>query len=245
MDAVVVGDLRKTFGGPRGVVALDGISLSIGRGQIYGLLGPNGAGKTTLISILVGLTLADSGMVEVCGFKVPERLCEVRRVVNLVRGFSGVLDKYSARELLTYYQRLYDAPEERVESVLRRLGLWDKRDALVGAFSTGWRQRFFLAKALINKPAVLFMDEPTVGLDMDTALATRNLIRELREEGTTVMLTTHYLQEAEELCDRIGVICQGRLVAEGSLDDLKTQTKGPNLQEVFLAITRTAQGLGG
>jgi len=225
MNAVVANNVSKTFRGRRPVAALSDVSLAIREGEIHGLLGPNGAGKTTLIAILIGLTLPDRGTVEVCGLDVRRRLHEVQHLVNLVRGFSGVLEKFTTWELLSYYALLYGVPRSRVDEVMALTGITGKRDALVSLLSSGWRQRFFIAKGIINRPRVLFMDEPTVGLDVDAAMAVRDIIRELNRGGCTILLTTHYMREAEELCGRIALISEGRIVAEGSAAELKTRIK--------------------
>jgi ABC-2 type transport system ATP-binding protein len=183
--------------------------------------------------------------VEVCGLDVQKHLHRVQMLVNMVRGFSGVLEKVTARELLTYYAHLYDAPRARVEEVLRLTGLWERRNQEVALFSSGWRQRFFIAKGLINRPRVLFLDEPTVGLDVDAALTLRELIRDINREGCTILLTTHYMKEAEDLCSRIALIADGRIVACGDAASLKALVRGPGLEEptledVFLRLTRQA-----
>jgi ABC-2 type transport system ATP-binding protein len=225
MDAVTARNVCKTFGGRRPVTALDGVSLAIREGEIYGLLGPNGAGKTTLIAILIGLTTPDRGTVEVCGLDLRRHLREVQQRVNLVRGFSGVLEKFTTWELLRYYALLYGMPRSRIEEVMVRAGVAPRRDDQVSLFSSGWRQRFFIAKGIVNRPQVLFLDEPTVGLDVDAALAVREIIAGLNREGCTILLTTHYMREAEALCDRIALISQGRIVAEGTAAQLKQQVK--------------------
>jgi len=241
MDAVVARQVSKSFA--KGRQALSRVDLTIREGAIHGLLGPNGAGKTTLIATMVGLTSPDEGTVEVCGLDVGRHLHRVQMLVNMVRGFSGVIEKVTARELLTYYAHLYDAPTARVEEVLRLTGLWERRNQEVALFSSGWRQRFFIAKGLINRPRVLFLDEPTVGLDVDAALTVRELVRGINREGCTILLTTHYMREAEDLCSTIALIAEGRIVAEGAPSDLKALVRGPDLPEptledVFLRLTR-------
>jgi len=225
MDAVVAASVSKIFQGRRPVAALTDVSLAIREGEIYGLLGPNGAGKTTLIAILIGLTSPDRGSVHVCGLDVQRQLHQVQHLVNLVRGFSGVLEKFTCWELLSYYAMLYGVPRGRVEEVMALTGLGGKRDAQVAQLSSGWRQRFFIAKGVLNRPRVLFMDEPTVGLDVDAAIAVRAIITELNREGCTILLTTHYMREAEELCSRISLISDGRIVAAGSAAQLKQAAK--------------------
>ncbi len=241
MDAVVARQVSKSFA--RGRRALSRVDLTIREGAIHGLLGPNGAGKTTLIATMVGLTAPDEGTVEVCGLDVGRHLHRVQMLVNMVRGFSGVIEKVTARELLTYYAHLYDAPRARVEEVLRLTGLWERRNQEVAHFSSGWRQRFFIAKGLINRPRVLFLDEPTVGLDVDAALTVRELVRDINRQGCTILLTTHYMREAEDLCSTIALIAEGRIVAEGAPAALKALVRGPGLPEptledVFLRLTR-------
>ena len=241
MDAVVARQVSKSFA--KGRQALSRVDLTIREGAIHGLLGPNGAGKTTLIATMVGLTSPDEGTVEVCGLDVGRNLHRVQMLVNMVRGFSGVIEKITARELLTYYAHLYDAPTARVEEVLRLTGLWERRNQEVALFSSGWRQRFFIAKGLINRPRVLFLDEPTVGLDVDAALTVRDLVRDINRQGCTILLTTHYMREAEDLCSTIALIAEGRIVAEGAPADLKALVRGPDLpdptlEDVFLRLTR-------
>ena len=240
MNAVEVRNVSKSF---RGRPALSGVDLTIREGEIQGLLGPNGAGKTTLIAILAGLIVPDQGQVAVCGLDVGRHLHRVQAQINMVRGFGGVLEKFTARELLNYYAMLYHAPAGRVAEVLRRTGLWDRCDQEVANFSSGWRQRFFIAKALINEPRVLFLDEPTVGLDLDAAHALRDLVREINRQGCTILLTTHYMREAEELCGPIALIARGRIVAAGEAAALKALVRGPDLPEpsledVFIRLTR-------
>ncbi len=247
MHAVDISGLGKTFGrGADRVVALDNVNLRIERGQIFGLLGPNGAGKTTLISILAGATSHDTGAATILGHDLAKEVRAVQAEINVVRGFSGVLERVTALQLMRYYAFLYGVPRpgERIERVLRRLDLWDRREQHVSSFSSGWRQRFFLAKALVNDPKLLLLDEPTVGLDVDAAISVRRLIREFKEEGRTVLLTTHYMQEADELCDSIALISQGRIVAQGTSAQLKALVRKEESVEVRGAVTEsTAKAL--
>ena len=198
---------------------------SFGSSLIF--LGARQTGTWPFVSIaaLVGLTTPDRGSVRVCGLEVQQHLQAVQQQINLVRGFSGVLEKFTTWELLSYYAMLYGAPRARVDEVMALAGITSQRDAQVALLSSGWRQRFFIAKGMINRPRVLFMDEPTVGLDVDAAMAVRDIIRELNRGGCTILLTTHYMREAEELCDRIALISEGRIVAEGTAAELKEQVK--------------------
>ena len=240
VDAVLVSEVSKSFKSRR---ALDRVSLTIKEGEIHGLLGPNGAGKTTLIAAMVGLMAPDEGTVRIFGMDVQRELPRVQQIINMVRGFSGVLEKFTAEELLHYFALLYGVPRARVAEVLRLTGLWDRRRQEVALFSSGWRQRFFIAKGLLNRPRILFLDEPTVGLDVDAALELRDLVRGINRQGCTILLTTHYMREAEELCGPIALIAAGRIVAEGDAGALKARVRTPDLAEptledVFLRLTR-------
>lgn len=259
MDAVTASQVCKTFPGRRPVPALLEVDLAIREGELFGLLGPNGAGKTTLITVLIGLTTPDRGSVSICGLDVATRLHQVQGLINLVRGFSGVLEKFTTWELLSYYAMLYGVPRARVHEVMRLAGITHLRDAQVAQLSSGWRQRFFIAKGVINRPRVLFMDEPTVGLDVAAAQAVRAIIRDLNREGCTIVLTTHDMREAEALCGRIALIARGRIVAQGSTAQLKREAwdrfpapipldgearerfAEPSLEDAFLL--HTSQGL--
>jgi len=181
--------------------------------------------------------------VRIFGRDVGRELPRVKQMINMVRGFSGVLEKFTAEELLTYFALLYGVPRTRVAEVLSLTGLWERRHQEVALFSSGWRQRFFIAKGLLNRPRILFLDEPTVGLDVDAALAVRDLVRDINRQGCTILLTTHYMREAEELCGPIALIAGGRIVAEGDAESLKALVKtpelaGPTLEDVFLRRTR-------
>ncbi len=226
--AVAVRGVAKTFRSGRETVhALRGVSLDIREGEVFGLLGPNGAGKTTLISVLVGLTKADAGSAHVIGLDVERQRHAVQQRINLVHGFSGVQLNLTALELMRYYADLYNVPqpEARIERLLKLVGVWERRNQFASLYSSGYRQRFFIAKALLNEPHVLFLDEPTVGLDVDMAIQVREVIRRLHREGYTILLTTHDMKEAENLCDRIALIARGRIVAQGTAAELKQLVK--------------------
>lgn len=225
-SAVIIQNLSKTFTSKsRTVKALTDINLEIKTGEVFGLLGPNGAGKTTLISILIGIVSKDKGTCTVNGIDV-NNYNELHTKINVMRGFSGSLRGISASAMLEYYMRLYDVYSvKKRDELLKEVGLWNRKDQAVSDFSSGLRQRFFLAKALCNDPAVLFLDEPTVGLDIEAASALRAKILELRKLGKTILLTTHYLHEAETLCDRIALINHGRIIAIGTSSELKKMVK--------------------
>jgi ABC-2 type transport system ATP-binding protein len=234
MLAVEACDLRKTFKsgwlGQHHTEALRGASLQVPHGAIYGLLGPNGAGKTTLLSILATLLLPDSGSASILGHDVVREATAIRRRLNMASGNASFVWSLRPSEVLTFYGGLYGLHgkvlRERVEMLIEQCELGPHRRTEYNALSTGLKQRLALAKALINEPEVLFLDEPTLGLDPDISIRLRAQIAALRRErGTTIILTTHYMREAEELCDRIAFIKAGRILAEGTPDELKRQIR--------------------
>ena len=234
MLAVDARDLVKTFRSgwlrKRRTEALRGASLQVPRGAILGLLGPNGAGKTTLLSILATLLLPDSGSATVLGHDIVRDPFAVRRRLNMASGNASFVWSLRPAEVLTFYGRLYGLSgavlRRRVEELIERSELGPHRRTEYNELSTGLKQRLAFAKALLNEPEVLFLDEPTLGLDPDVSIRIRAQIAELRRErGTTIILTTHYMREAEELCDTIAFIKGGRILAEGSADALKRQIR--------------------
>lgn len=212
MDAVIsIKNLTKTYA--TGLRALDEVSLDIRRGEIFGLLGPNGAGKTTLISAVCGIVTPTSGSVTVDGFDIARDYRAARSRIGLVpqelstAAFENVIDT------MRFSRGLFGkAPDPaHIEKVLRALSLWDKRREKIMALSGGMKRRVLIAKALAHEPSVLFLDEPTAGVDVELRHDMWNMVRELRESGVTIILTTHYIDEAEEMADRIGVINGGRI----------------------------------
>jgi ABC-2 type transport system ATP-binding protein len=232
--AVDARDLAKTFRSGwfrrRETVALRGASLQVERGAIYGLLGPNGAGKTTLLSILATLLLPDGGSATILGHDVVREARAIRSRLNMASGNASFVWSLRPAEVLSFYGRLYGlhgrALKTKVGELLERFELLPHLKTEYSELSTGLKQRLALAKALLNDPEVLFLDEPTLGLDPDVSIRIRAQIAELRRQrGTTIILTTHYMREADELCDRIAFIKDGRILAEGSADDLKRQIR--------------------
>jgi ABC-2 type transport system ATP-binding protein len=216
--------------GQRRTEALRGASLQVPRGAIYGLLGPNGAGKTTLLSILATLLLPDGGSASILGHDVVREATAIRRRLNMASGNASFVWSLRPSEVLTFYGGLYGLHgkvlRDRVEMLIEQCELGPHRKTEYNALSTGLKQRLALAKALINEPEVLFLDEPTLGLDPDISIRLRAQIASLRRErGTTIILTTHYMREAEELCDRIAFIKAGSILAEGTPDELKRQIR--------------------
>jgi len=212
----------------RETAALRGASLTVERGAIFGLLGPNGAGKTTLLSILATLLVPDGGGARVLGFDVVRESTAIRRRINMASGRPSFLWSLRVEEIIAFYGRLYGLSGERlrrrVDALIEQYELVPYRRAHYSELSTGLKQRVALAKALVNDPELLFLDEPTLGLDPDVSVRVRSHIAALRrEQGMTIVLTTHYMREAEELCDEIGFIKAGRILARGTPDALKRQ----------------------
>jgi ABC-2 type transport system ATP-binding protein len=235
--AIVVEQLRKSFGDVR---ALDGIDLAVERASILALLGPNGAGKTTAVRILTTLLLPDSGRAEVAGYDVVRDAVVLRSVIGLAGQFAAVDPHLTGLENLELVGRLYHLPageaRRRGEMILERFDLADAAHRTVRTYSGGMRRRLDLGASLVGRPAVLFLDEPTTGLDPRGRMGLWDLIRELVEDGTTLLLTTQYMEEADQLADRITVIDGGRVIAEGTSDDLKSRVGGDVLQ--FLVLDR-------
>jgi daunorubicin resistance ABC transporter ATP-binding subunit len=220
------------------------LSLTIPRGTIYGLLGPNGAGKTTLIRILATLLRPDSGTARIAGHDVAQDPSAVRDRIGLAGQFAAVDDHLTGRENITMIGRLYGLPRReaktRAENVLHRIHLADAADRQVKTYSGGMRRRIDLAASLIGRPQVLFLDEPTTGVDPASRQDLWQLIRELSAEGTTVLLTTQYLEEADQLADRIAVIDHGRLITEGTARELKDRTGGAIVELEILPDQHTS-----
>ena len=222
-DAIVCRGLRKIFPGKRGwrrsgggdVVAVDGIDLRVARGECFGLLGPNGAGKTTTVEILEGLTAPSAGEVALLGLGWRAHGQELRERIGVALQETRLAEKLSVVETLDLFRSFYRRPQPR-EALLDAVQLGEKRDAWVGKLSGGQRQRLALACALVGEPEILFLDEPTTGLDPQSRRQVWELIAGYRARGGTVLLTTHYMEEAERLCDRVAIVDHGRIIREGS-----------------------------
>ena len=210
---IVVKNVTKKFGQK---VALEEISFEVNKGEIFGFLGPSGSGKTTMIKILTGQLNADSGQTELLG-KVSEKLTPADlEQIGLVSDTSGFYEKLSLYKNLQAYAKLYGKPNARVDEVLKQVDLYDSKKLAAEKLSTGMKQRMFLARALINKPKVLFLDEPTSGLDPTTSKKIHELLLDLKEAGTTIFLTTHDMNEATLLCDRLSLLNRGHLIEYGT-----------------------------
>ena len=225
---ITVNQVTKQF--RDGTRALDGLSLTIPRGAVYGLLGPNGAGKTTLIRILATLLRPDSGTVRVAGYDVARQPAAVRDRIGLAGQFAALDDHLTGRENIAMIGRLYGLSRReataRAAQIVDRIHLADAADRQVKTYSGGMRRRIDLAACLIGRPQVLFLDEPTTGVDPASRQDLWHLVRDLAAEGTSVLLTTQYLDEADQLADRIAVIDHGRLLTEGTATELKDRTGG-------------------
>jgi ABC-2 type transport system ATP-binding protein len=248
--AIRAQNVRKVFRKRKGMLrrriheeqALKGTSFEVRDGETYGLLGPNGSGKSTLIRILSTLLLADGGDIEILGFHLPEHEREVRERVGRVSVDAAFYKKLSARENLLYTAFLYgfkkaDAERKALE-ILKRLGQDASRfDDPLEEMSRGMQQKVSIARALLVNPPLLLLDEPTTGLDPKSKQEVQRFIEDLRRrEGTTIVLTTHDMDEAERLCDRIGILTRGRLMAEGTAEELKLHACTDNLEAVFLKV---------
>jgi ABC-2 type transport system ATP-binding protein len=214
------------------IQALDRVSLGVRRGEIFAYLGPNGAGKTTTVNILCGLVARDSGEVTVCGADVAADPVFVKSRIGVVTDSPNLYPELSCRRNLEYLGELYGLARakrrQRAEELLARFGLTDRAGSRFGTLSRGLQRRLVIAAALVHSPEVLFLDEPTVGLDVPSARALRGLIRQVHEQGVTVLLTTHNLAEAESLADRVAILVRGRIVAEGTVSQIRTRFGPPD-----------------
>ena len=235
MNVIEVKNVKKYFGE---VKALDGVDLEVKKGKIYGLLGPNGAGKTTLVRALATLLEIDSGTINVGGVDVTKDPYHVRNQVGLAGQFAAVDDFLTGRETLMMVAALYHIPKaeakKRTSELLKRLSLEDAADRTAKTYSGGMRRRLDLGASLVGKPDILFMDEPTVGLDPRTRQELWEIIRELVDEGRTLLLTTQYLEEADALCDYISIIDHGKVVSSGTAAQLKSSL-GRDVVELHVA----------
>lgn len=226
--AIECRDLRKTYDGK--VEAVRGLNLEIQRGECFGLLGPNGAGKTTTIEILEGLLQPTSGRVSILGHSWKDNPREMREWLGISLQETRLSDKLSVRETIDLFASFYREPRSSDE-VLEQLQLTEKADAWVGKLSGGQRQRLAVATALVCNPKILFLDEPTTGLDPQSRRQLWDIIRVFQNDGGTVLLTTHYMDEAERLCDRLAIVDHGQVIAEGSPADLIDRLGGHHVVE--------------
>jgi sodium transport system ATP-binding protein len=245
-----VQSLVKTFTDPkRGLVkAVDDLSFDARAGEIFGLLGSNGAGKTTTLRMLATILKPTGGSAEVAGFDVVKSPEDVRRSIGFLSGDMGYYHRLTPREVLTIFGGLNGVRgaelKDRVSQLVERFGMQSYADARSDTFSTGMRQRAAIARCLVHDPPVLILDEPTSGLDVPTAQVIEKFIIEAKDSGKCVVLSTHIMEEAEYLCDRIGVVHDGKLQALGTMDELRAHTGKHRLREVFLELIHLSSARG-
>lgn len=234
-------NLTKRF---NGMTAVQDLSVTIAAGEVFGLLGPNGAGKTTTVRMLTGLIAPTYGRARINGYELGRENEAIRRSVGLLTETPGLYDRLSALKNLTFFARLYEVRDVngQVEKYLRLLGLWERRHDLVGTFSKGMRQKLAICRALLHEPPILFLDEPTAGLDPEAARVVRDFIEEIKTQGRTIVLCTHNLDEADRLCDRIGVLKQ-RLLSVDTPAHLRQQLYGRKVVFHLRAVTPTLQAV--
>ncbi len=235
---ICVHELTKRFrGSDSDVLAVNRLSFEVRPGEVYGLLGPNGAGKTTTLRMIIGLLTPDSGYASVSGFRTAENPFEVRSRIGLVSANDGVYPWLTVREMLLYFAELYGTPPEiaqhQLDETSRMLGFREYLNRRCTNLSTGQKQRVTLARALIHRPPVLLMDEPTRGLDVVASRTVFDYIQHAREQGIAVIVSTHRLDEAQRLCDRFGLLYRGQLAKEGDLETLRSASGKETLVEMF------------
>ena len=243
MKAVIKSEgLSKYYGKGGEIRAVDGLDLEVYEGETFGLLGPNGSGKTTTVRLLNGIIKPTGGIATVNGFDIFIQENEVKRITGLLAESPGLYDKLSGYEFLEFMGALYDVPEEilkeRIDELLKLFGLHDRRDHLIEGYSSGMKQKLLIAAALIHDPPILFLDEPTSTLDPRASHMVKELIEELADTaGKTIFMCSHLLPVVEELCDRIGIINNGRLIAVGTVKEIMAQTGTQSLEDAFIALT--------
>ncbi len=237
-SAIIIKNLRKEF---EDITAVNGLDLEIGRGELFALLGPNGAGKTTIINILCGLLSPTSGLVYVAGYNVQKEMHQIKNLIGLCPQETAAFPFLTGKENLELFGHMYSLPKDvlkaRVENLITNLFLTEHATRRVQKYSGGLARRISLAMALIHNPEIAFLDEPTVAMDPQSRRAVWEFIRNLKNENKTIILTTHYMEEAEELSDRVGIIDYGKLIELGTPQELNEKHGVKNLEEVFLKLT--------
>ena len=240
--AVVTRALRKEFGE---LVAVESLDLTIHRGEVFGLLGPNGSGKTTTIRMLCGLLVPTSGDASVVGFDIRTQSEDLRRNIGYMSQRYGLYDELTVYENIRFYASVYglrgDAREARIQALMEDLGLTPRRDQLAGTLSGGWKQRLALACATAHEPQMLFLDEPTAGVDPAARRRFWQITYDLAKAGTTILVTTHYMDEAAR-CERVALLSRGHLIALGTPDEVTKQFGQPDLEDVFIELQRRDEG---
>ncbi|OWY69333.1 ABC transporter [cyanobacterium TDX16] len=242
MNAIRTTQLCRSFGS---VTALDNLSLEVPQGIVFGFLGANGSGKTTTIRLLLGILEPTAGRAEVLGFDCRTHSYAIRQRTGALLEHPGLYERLSAEDNLEFYARAWRIPtakrRSRIQELLSHMGLWQRRHQRVGEWSRGMKQKLAIARAMLHSPPLIFLDEPTIGLDPVAAAALRDNIQEMvAQDGVTVFLTTHNLAEAEKLCQQVGVIRQGKLLAVGHPDRLRSQAGNPKLEIIGRGFTANA-----
>jgi ABC-2 type transport system ATP-binding protein len=244
MLAIETNELTREYDGDR---AVDRLTFGVAAGEIFGFLGPNGAGKTTTIKMLTGQLRPTSGKASVWGLDVVRQRSQIKPSIGVVFEYQNIYERMTAAENLRFSARLYGINGRRVEEMLTQVGLANQDGKKTADFSNGMKQRLLIARAMLHRPRLLFLDEPTRGLDPGVARDIRALIQRLQAEGVTVFLTTHYMEEADRLCDRVAILDSGRIVALDTPRKLKENSgrEYPSLEDVFLALTGRKLAEGG
>jgi ABC-2 type transport system ATP-binding protein len=233
MKAITTSNLIRKFGD---LTAVNGITFSVNYGEIFGFLGPNGAGKTTTIRMLTGQLMPTSGQATVAGFDILSEREQLKPRIGVIFEYQNLYERISARDNLNFMRQLYGVDRSRVDQVLDLVGLKDRADEKLKHYSNGMKQRLLIARGLLHDPEIVFMDEPTLGLDPVIAREIRQLISHLAEHGRTIFLTTHYMEEADRLCDRVAIIHHGRIIAMDTPLQLKEKF-GPTLEDAYIELT--------
>lgn len=236
MITIAAHELTRDYDGVR---AVDHITFAVEAGEIFGFLGPNGAGKTTTIKMLTGQLRPTSGRATVCGYDVVTQRQQLKPAIGVVFEYQNIYERMTVAENLRFSARLYGVNGRRVQDMLHQVGLHDQARKKTADFSNGMKQRLLIARALLHRPQVLFLDEPTKGLDPGVARDIRGIVADLKNQGVTVFLTTHYMEEADRLCDRVAILNHGHVVALDTPHNLKHNIDKENatLEDVFLART--------
>lgn len=236
LPIVEIKDLSKKFGRR---IALNGVSFSVSAGESFAILGPNGAGKTTLVRVLSTLLKPNSGTVKIAGYDVVEEPEKIKRQIGVVSHNPFLYDDLTAFENLTFYADLYSAGRGNIDALIKKVDLYERKDNLVGEFSRGMKQRLSIARSLLHEPQILILDEPGTGLDIQSKRTFYDTIKGLNKKGTTVLLTTHYLDEAEELCQKAAILDRGTVRASGELEEIKGGAK--SLEDAYIELTGGAR----
>ncbi len=236
--AIEVRDLTRKYGE---LVAVDHISFQVEEGELFGFLGPNGAGKTTTIKILTGIIKPTSGSAKIYGYDLLENPLKVKSIIGYTPEYPILYDTLTAREFLDFVAALHNVPRthraERVQEMIDLFGLTDEADQQLKSFSKGMKRKVTLAAAFIHRPKLVFLDEPTMGLDAKTARFIKDLLKEFVKLGKTVFMTNHVLEIAEKICEKVAIINRGKIIAIGTLNELRAKEKLYSLEDIFLKLT--------